>query len=122
MTALTIYRLIHFVGIFATIVSVGGVLVHVMNGGDKESNKVRKLLAMTHGFGLLLALVGGFGMLARLGIHSFPGWVYGKLAIWLVLGALLPMGYRLQNTGSKLWWTTLALLAVAAWLAIAKPF
>lgn len=123
MTSFEIYRIIHFVGLVATFAAIAGVLVHLLNGGSKDDNKARKLMAISHGVGLLLALLGGFGMLAKMGIHwPLPGWVFGKFLIWLALGAFLPMSYKMSARASQLWWVLLALALLGAWLATAKPF
>ena len=60
-----VYKLVHLFGIFLTLISLGGMYLHAMNGGTKETNASRKLSAIGHGVGLFLVLLGGFGMLAR---------------------------------------------------------
>ena len=118
-----IYKIIHLTGIVMTFLALGGVAVHVMNGGTKADNKGRKVLAMTHGMGLLLALVGGFGLLARLGI-KFPwgGWALVKLGIWLFLGGAFAIFLRKPQVSKPLWGVLIALFALAAYLANYKPF
>lgn len=115
-----LYKILHLLGLTLVVLSLGGIIVHAMNGGTKGSNSFRKGAVITHGIGLLLLLVAGFGMLARLGIHSFPGWVAGKVVIWLALGALVAFAYR-QSLARKLWFAVPLLVLVAATLAITKP-
>ena len=117
-----LYKILHLFGIFLIIVSLGGVLLHVRNGGDKSTNTNRKTVMTTHGIGMLLSLVGGFGILARLGIHSLPGWVLAKLFIWLFLGAAVPILYRKPNLAKPLWIGIPAIAGFAGFLAIYKPF
>jgi hypothetical protein len=80
-------------------------------------------VAITHGIGMVLVLVGGFGMLARLGIFwPWPGWIVGKIIIWLVFGVLIAVIGRVPALAKPLWWITIALGAIAAYLALNKPF
>jgi uncharacterized membrane protein SirB2 len=116
------YKILHLLGLTLVVLSLGGILVHVINGGSKASNGFRKGVMITHGVGLLLLLVAGFGMLAKLGIHSFPAWVGGKLVIWLALGAFVGVAYKSQRLARKLWIVVPVLVVLAAYLAIAKPF
>ena len=114
-----IYKIIHLLGLTMVVLSLGGIIVHAINGGTKSTNAFRKGAVITHGVGLLLLLVAGFGMLARLGIHSFPGWVVGKLVIWLTLGAFVGLAYK-QKLARKLWFIIPVLVVLAATLAIFK--
>jgi hypothetical protein len=114
------YKILHLLGLTLVVLSLGGILVHVINGGTKATNIFRKGAMITHGIGLLLLLVAGFGMLARLGIHSFPGWVIGKVIIWLALGAFVGIAYT-QNLARRLWFIVPVLVVIAATLAIVKP-
>jgi hypothetical protein len=123
MISYPVYKVIHFIGIFMVFLSLGGVTMHVINGGAKE-HAWRKPLAITHGVGLFLALLGGFGLLARLGIvHGMlPGWVLAKLAIWTVFAAVLGVVIRKRSWAGPLWAITVILGGVAAYLAGSKPF
>ena len=58
------YKWLHLTGIFLTLMPLGGMLLHMMNGGTRDFAR-RKVLGALHGLGTLLALVGGFGLLAR---------------------------------------------------------
>jgi len=114
------YKILHIFGLSLVLVSLGGIILHVINGGTKGSNTFRKGAMITHGVGLLVLLVAGFGMLARLGIHALPGWVIGKLVIWLLLGAMVAFAYKSQALAKKLWLAVPALVVVASYLAIYK--
>lgn len=122
MISLEAYKVVHLFGVFLILMSLGALSFYLINGGvGKPSRKA--FLGMAHGLGLLLAIVGGFGMLARLGIMgSFPGWVIGKLLIWLVLGAMPVVIRKQPRLAGAFWWVTALLGATAAWLALFKPF
>ena len=87
------FKLIHLFGIFMTFVVLGGLGLHVLNGGNKETNANRKVVAALHGTGVFLILLGGFGTLAY--VYKLAGsnqmanglelWVILKLGIWLLL-------------------------------------
>lgn len=118
-----IYKIIHLTGVVMTFLALGGVAVHAMNGGTKADNQGRKVLAMTHGMGLLLALVGGFGLLARINL-SFPwgGWVFVKLAIWLFLGGVFSVFLRKPQVSKAMWGVLILAFALASAMANYKPF
>jgi len=119
------YKVIHLIGIFFTLAALAGLALGVANGATKQTNPARKLISASHGLGLLLVLLGGFGLLARLGlIHgaAFPGWVWTKLAIWLVIGGLVAVPYRRPVLARLVFVTVPVLGGFAAWLAIFKPF
>lgn len=119
------YEILHIVGIAMMFVVIGGVAVHAANGGTKASSSTRKLVAILHGLGSLLILVGGFGMLARMGfMHgaNFPGWLWVKIIIWLLLSAITLMPYR-KPMLARPYLILLPLLAgVAVYMALYKPF
>jgi hypothetical protein len=114
------YKTLHLLGLACVCLSLGGIMLHAINGGSKATNSFRKGAMITHGVGLLLLLVAGFGMLAKLGIHGVPSWVGGKLVIWLALGAFVGLAYK-QNLARKLWIIVPALVVVAILLAQYKP-
>ena len=122
MIAYPVYKLMHLIGIIMIFVALGSVMAHVFNGGTKETNQWRKAAGITHGLGLVLALVGGFGMLARLGLSPTAGWVMAKLVIWLVLGGITSVIYAMGTRGHILWYVVILLGALAAYLALTKPF
>ncbi len=119
-----LYKVLHIVGVVMVIAALGGVAVHAANGGTRIANAVRRPLAALHGLGLLVILVAGFGLLARLSLvrGGLPLWIYGKLAIWLVAGALLAIPYRRPAVARPVLMIGLPLLGLlAAWLAVYKP-
>ncbi len=111
-----LYRVLHFLGVGLIVMSLGGVIMHCINGGSKESNSFRKGMMITHGVGMILVLVAGFGMLARLGIHSVPLWVGVKLAIWILFGGLVVVAYKKPTLGKLLWLLVPVLVMVASYV------
>ena len=117
------YKVLHFTGMFLLVMSVGGMGVHILNGGTRENFPSRKWLGMLHGMGLALILVAGFGLLARLypGQFQIPVWVYPKLGVWLFMGASPALIYRFGAKIRIIWWIILASLVAAAMFAVYKP-
>lgn len=111
------YNLLHIAGLVMLSLSLGGMLLHRQLGqGDRP-----KLLSILHGVGLFLILLAGFGMLARLGIHwPWPGWVFLKVALLVVLGAFPALARRFD--AGLGWWVAMGLIVLAAWAGIMKPF
>lgn len=123
MLSYEFYKAIHIFGIILTFIGLAGMLVHVMNGGTRDTNRIRGLLAASHGVGLLLVLVAGFGLMARLGLFTAtPGWLMAKLLIWVVIGGLVMVPLRKPDLAKPVWFLLPVLAAVAAYLAAAKPF
>ena len=116
-----VYKVLHVFSVILTFSVLGGLALHAANGGTRESNSMAKLTGILHGVGLLMILVGGFGLLARLGT-GFGGWVWAKIAIWLVVGASAAVIKRSPSLSRMLLWLLPVLAGVAAWLAINKPF
>ena len=119
-----VYWYLHILGVGLLILSVGGVTLHAMSGGTKETSGGRVLTSACHGLGLLLIIVAGFGMLARMDLMAGgpPAWVWGKVIIWLTIGLLFTVPYRKPESSKIVWFGTLALMVAAAFLAHAKPF
>jgi FtsH-binding integral membrane protein len=118
----TLYKNLHLIGVFMILVALGGLILQQITAVTREQ-VWRKPVAITHGIGMVLVLVAGFGMLARAGIFwPWPGWVIGKIIIWLVLGVLVAVIGRSPALAKPLWWITIALAAIAAYLALNKPF
>ncbi len=122
MISYSIYKIVHLLGVMMVFLSLGGVIMHAINGGGRE-HSWRKPVSITHGIGLFLALLGGFGLLARLGVvhGALPGWVIAKLAIWLVFAILIGVVIRKNSWAKPIWIISLLLGGVAAYLAGSKP-
>ena len=130
MISYTVYKTIHYLGVFALVAALSATLGRAaMAPGRSEATEAggdpwRKRLVAMHGLGLLLVLLGGFGMLARLGVDHgelFPGWIWAKLVVWLVLGGLV--AFRRDARWAA---RALVLAPLLAWLAgyfaFTKPF
>lgn len=118
------YKIVHILGIALALVSLGGMAVHAMNGGQKSENAARRLLISMHGLGALLVLVGGFGLLARIGFahgSGFPLWLWVKLGVWAALAAVAFLPYRLPQTTRALVVALPLFAALAAAMAVYKP-
>lgn len=118
----SVYKVIHLIGVFMVLISIGAAIIHMANGGEKQ-HPSKKFLGMTHGIGLLISLVGGFGLAARLGlVTGLPGWIYAKLAIWLFFGGITAVIYKKPQLSKLLWFVLIAVAGLAAYLAQYKPF
>ncbi len=119
------YKIVHILGIALALVALGGFAVHALNGGTKSDNAARRLLIAMHGTGAFLILLGGFGLLARINFpHGapYPGWLWVKLVVWLVMAAIVMLPYRKPNAARPML-IALPLFAVtAALMAVYKPF
>ena len=124
MISLDVYWYAHMLGVALLILSVGGVALHAMSGGTKETSGGRAIAAASHGLGSLLILVAGFGMLARLELMSggLPGWAWAKMAIWLTLALAFVVPYRRPELSKLVWFGAALLMLLAAILAHSKPF
>ncbi len=113
------YRVLHVVGIILLFTSLGTVAA-IGAAGD---HRLRKLAVAAHGVAVAILLIAGFGLLAKLKMFgAFPVWVWFKLGIWLLLAlAVVPLR-RKPEWSAVLWLVMPVLGAVAAWLAVIKPF
>jgi hypothetical protein len=118
--SLDIYRAIHVAGLAMIMLAFGALLIL-----PKEAPRPRSVMIM-HGVGILVMIVAGFGMMARsdppiMAPDSWGVWLILKMIIWLAIAAL-PTLIRGGTIPRKVAWIVIvALAAVAAWLAAAKP-
>jgi hypothetical protein len=113
------YKVIHILGNMFLLLSLGAYLMLSMN----QSPRGRKLAAITHGISVIIILVAGFGLLARLGYfgaEGWPLWVWFKLAVWLVLAAIIFLIKRMPGLTPVLWFVIPVLSGFAAYMAIYK--
>ena len=113
-----VYKILHILGVAWLFFALGGATLHALNGGDKASNKSRKLVAASHGIALVIILVAGFGLL---GGKKMGMWVHLKSALWLALGASLVLVQRRPALARVRWFGFPLLAAPAAYLAVYKP-
>ncbi len=115
------YRIVHFSGLFLTVFALGAYCMHGLSGGTKKTNNHRALLSMTHGLGLLLALIGGFGLHAKLHISGFPLWLILKMAVWAVFGFMIVPISRMPHIARQIWSILIACTLFALYLAVYRP-
>lgn len=119
------YKLVHLFGLFALFAALAGMAGHAAAGHPKADNTSYRALLFLHGAGALIALTGGFGLMARTGIlHGalFPGWIWAKLILWLLLGGMIALPYRNRPLARTLLLGLPVLGLLGAYLANYKPF
>lgn len=119
------YEILHIIGIAMLFLAIGGVATHAANGGTKANSQTRGLMSSVHGVGALLILVGGFGMLARIGFAhgtNFPGWLWVKLIVWVILSAIVLLPYRKPSLAKPFIFVLPLLAGLAVYMALYKPF
>lgn len=116
------YKILHLISIVLLFSGLIGLLTVQMSGGALVG-KVKSLVFISHGVGILFLLISGFGLLARLGLtRNLPGWVFAKIAIWLILGGSLALVKRKGHIGWPLFISLIGIFSLAAYLAVIKPF
>lgn len=117
-----LYRILHITGMILLFSSLGGVLLLLQCKKTPEP-KAKKIAAMTHGIGLFLIIFSGFGMLETFQLSLVgQGWLFLKLAIWILLGGMVSFAYRSTKNSTLLWWLSPGLGVCAAILGILTPF
>lgn len=137
MISYTVYKLVHYLGIFGTVALLGAALGRGAQQSDpgrmpstdgpsaSARDPWRRRFNVLHGIGLFVILLGGFGMLARLGITQglgLPGWIWAKLVIWAVIAALLVLARRTASAAARALILLPLLAALAGYIAFTKPF
>lgn len=119
--SLAAYKVLHLAGAFLLFAALGALALRHADGGDREGRS--KLDSISHGIALLILIISGFGMLTQIALDwPWAGWVWAKLAIWLLLGAALAFVRRMPRLAAVWWWALPLVGGIAAWLAIYKPF
>lgn len=124
MISYATYKIVHLVGIMLAFVALGGMSLHAASDGTRQTSAARALVAAMHGVGAFLILLGGFGMLARLGVMhgaGFPGWLWAKIVIWVLVAAAVIVPYRRPELARPMLLVLPLLGGLAAYLAIYKP-
>jgi hypothetical protein len=118
------YNLVHILGLIFLMVALGGIASSAVVAQDRISPWRRRATSVFHGVGIFLILLGGFGLLARLGVMhgaGFPGWIWVKIGIWVVLGIAAFLPYRYPRAAMPLLMLLPVLGGLAAYMAIYKP-
>lgn len=121
MFSYTFYKVLHFSGIFIVLLGLGATASHILQGGTKETFKNRKFFMALHGAALTVAFIAGFGLIARAGYNFSAGWIWGKMLIWLILGAYPVVLYKKGQTKLP-FLLLLGVLFTAIYLVEYKPF
>jgi hypothetical protein len=120
MSYLTL-KVFHLVALALTFMGLAGALAY--NAVSPGPSITRRIFAISHGIGLLLLLITGFLLLIQLGIgKNLPGWVWGKVIIWLVAGASAVLVRRFAKFQVQMLLYLAVLVGLGAWLAMYKPF
>ena len=91
------YSILHFTSLTALSLILGalwGLYSH-----ENYNQKIRSLLLAFHGVIMFLIFLAGFGLIAKIKIAwPWPFWIYVKLIMWLLLGA---MPFFIKKSGQK---------------------
>ena len=80
------YSILHLGSLLALCLALGA-LWGIYTRPTPDPN-LKKLLLGFHGLIMFFIFLAGFGLIAKLKIPSpWPFWIYGKLLIWLLIGA-----------------------------------
>ena len=108
------YKVLHLIGLVTLFASLGALTV--------IPPERRKPFIALHGTATLIMMVAGFGLIAKLGLMANMGaWLYGKMLIWVVLGATPVILRKKPDMAFSILLFSLALGAISATLAIYKP-
>lgn len=117
------YKTLHIIGLACLLMGFGLGLAYFLLAKNGAPRSLRIWTFALHGTGLTIMIVAGFGLLARLNMMGdLPGWVYGKLVIWLVLALMISLVKRRPQWFPGLAIVIVALVGYAAKLAITKSF
>lgn len=108
----TFYNYMHVLGIILTFLCYGMYLA-------RDNSQKSKGLAIVHGVGLLILLISGGGMAAKLKLGA-PWWMLVKIALWVVLGAMIIFIKRKPDLNVAFAWIICIIAAFAAYLGIFK--
>ncbi len=117
------YNVVHIVGIVLIMAALGSIAASA--GSPTRATWAGRGSLAFHLVGVFLILLGGFGMMARLGIvqgSNWPGWVWAKVIIWVVLGVAAFVPRRFPHIALPVMVALPLLGGLAAYMAIYKPF
>lgn len=110
------YELYNFVHIVSVILLIGFTFFAFAT----SSSKSKKMVLTVTGILSLLVFITGFAM-AHLR-WGMPGWFWVKLVSWLAISAFSGVVYRRRGLAGILMVVTVALVVLAGWAVVYKPF
>ena len=113
------YKILHLAGVLMIFLSVGAALVKAQL--KDTSPTFKKNIGITHGIGLLLALLSGFSIITKIPLDNI-GWIVAKIFIWVVFDVISVIAVRRPDFTKTVWIVSILLGALAAYLAVYKPF
>ncbi|MCB0362480.1 MAG: hypothetical protein KDD35_07150 [Bdellovibrionales bacterium] len=117
----TFYIILHIAGVITLFYALGGLSLHMLNRGTRDFSHRRKIMIL-HGVALVVIFVSAFGLLARTGIiWPWPIWVWGKLALWTLLGGVASLILKKSSLAKPLYLLVLILGFAAILLVELKP-
>ena len=121
------YTTIHVGAIMLMYIALGGLAVLASTAGtETDAKPIRRYLTMLHGLALVVIFVAGFGLMSKkLGLGGpgeWPGYIWLKLVLWLVLGGSTVMLRRKPSLMRPMMIILPALGVVAGYIALYKPF
>lgn len=115
------YLVLHLIGVIVLFYALGGLALHVYNGGTRNFGS-RRFVMLVHGIAMMLVLIPGFGLLAKTGVAwPWPFWVWAKLAAWLVLGGITHLILKKTAWAKAMYFVVLLIGAFAILMVELKP-
>lgn len=107
---------LHLLGVFLLFAGLGALCL------APDDPSARRLGSIGHGVGLLLVLLTGIAVLVGMDLGGgVPVWIWGKIVVWLALGAAVVGIRRSPGLRLPLFFLLPVLGAIAAWLAFTRP-
>lgn len=108
-----LYQLTHLFFLFLLVSQLGVILF---------SPEPSKKANITFGISSVLVLIAGFGLLAKYNYAMTSFWVLGKIAVWIVISAGIPIvAKRFRHFRREIFLVAMALLLLAVYFVIYKP-
>ena len=83
----TFYSFLHLISLLGLGLILGALWGLYTN--ENYNRKIRSILLSLHGLVMFFILLAGFGLIAKIKLDfPWPLWIYVKLALWFILGAL----------------------------------
>ena len=91
------YSVLHFSSLMALSLTLGA--LWGLYSQENYNKKLKLFLLALHGSLMFLIFLAGFALIAKINLNwPWPFWIYIKLIIWLILGA---MPFVIKKSGQK---------------------